>query len=62
MTWFQHRGNDRTMSDRWLRSQERQETRIEYHSPPMQWPVTKLQNERGWVNRIRLKAEVAERA
>ena len=39
----------------WLKAQERQEHRVEFHSQRITWPVNKAGNERAWANRWLLR-------
>jgi hypothetical protein len=49
------------MPESWLFDQARRESRIEHHSPRMQWPVKKILNDSPLWNRHKLAREREER-
>lgn len=53
--WFTWRGDDTHLSDRWLKEQARKGDRVEFHGPPIRFPVNKPADESAWWNRDLLK-------
>lgn len=49
------------VSAAWLRAQAQRESRVEHHSPRMQWPVKKLLNESALYQRWKMDREREER-
>lgn len=49
------------VSETWLRQQAQAESRVEHHSPRMQWPVRMTRNELAWYQRVVLRREADER-
>lgn len=46
---------DNQMSDRWLRAQACEMSRVQFDGPRIQLPIPKIDNEVGWLNRLRLR-------
>ncbi len=46
---------DAHMSAKWLKAQERLESRVEFHGVTISLPIRKTLNELGWVNRNTLR-------
>jgi hypothetical protein len=50
-----------TVSAMWLRQQAQRESRVEHHSPRMQWPVKKIVNESPLYQRWKMAREREDR-
>ena len=46
---------DDAVSQRWLKDQARQASRVEFHGVAIRWPIKKLVNDAGQFNRRRLR-------